>query len=231
MDPLNLPLIAGDDYLVAMSRRRADRAARAAFTRLATQLAPAGGRIFEFGCGPGTDAQLYASLGFAVTGYDLDPRMRSTFLRVCREALQRGQVAFDPAPSYAAFLAHGGCTGADLITANFAPLNLVADLAPLFAKFARLLDVRGRVLASVLNPYCLGDARYGWWWRHAPALLCDGGYRVGAGLFRRTPAHFAQAAAAQFRLTQVRAATGADRASPGWRRFTSQYLFLQFERL
>jgi SAM-dependent methyltransferase len=233
VDPLNLPSIAGDDYLAAMRRKESDRRVRVAFTALAERLVPPGGRIFDFGCGPGLDAKHYACDGHPVTGYDVDPRMQATFRRLCSEELERGQVRLDVAQSYEAFLAEPACRHgpAALITANFAPLNLVDDPARLFAKFASLLSDRGRVLASVLNPYHLGDARYGWWWRNLPALIRQQHYVVGAArVHRRTPTFFANAARPHFNLTRVMSAGGRADGGSGWRLVVSQYLFLQFER-
>jgi len=45
-----------------------------------------------------------------------------------------------------------GVRGVDLITSNFAPLNLIEDLPELFEKFHALTGPGGRVLASVLSP-------------------------------------------------------------------------------
>jgi hypothetical protein len=63
---------------------------------------------------------------------------------------------------------------AELVTANFAPVNLVEDVASLFHKFATLIQPDGQVLAAVLNPWFAGDLRYGWWWRGLPLLLARG---------------------------------------------------------
>jgi hypothetical protein len=41
-----------------------------------------------------------------------------------------------------------------------------------------MLAPRGRLLVSILNPWFVGDARYGWWWRGLPSLLRSGGYSV-----------------------------------------------------
>jgi hypothetical protein len=56
--------------------------------------------------------------------------------------------------------------GADLVTSNFAPLNLIDALPELFAKFHALTAPNGRVLASVLSPNFLGDLKYRWWWQN-----------------------------------------------------------------
>ena len=86
---------------------------------------------------------------------------------------------------------------AELVTANFAPVNLVDDVASLFHKFATLIQPGGRVLAAVLNPWFTGDLRYGWWWRGLPLLLARGRYAVAgaqAPITRWLPGALAAAA-------------------------------------
>jgi hypothetical protein len=94
----------------------------------------------------------------------------------------------------------------DLITSNFAPLNLIDDLRGLFAKFHALTGPHGKVLASVLSPYYIGDVKYGWWWRNSLRLWHDGHYAVPgaqASIIRRRLGDFAAQSAPYFALTRV----------------------------
>jgi SAM-dependent methyltransferase len=190
--------LAGPEYIAAMSRRRSDRDDRAAFQELALSLVPAGGAVFDFGCGPGIDARAYAARGLHVRAYDNDPRMCEYFAQHCESEMAVGRVQLQRG-SYAEFLA--GPPDArrfDLVTANFAPLNLVEDLPALFARFAAMLLPRGRVLASLLNPWFVSDLRYTWWWRHLPRFALRGRYSVrgvDSSITRYSPRLFARLAA------------------------------------
>ena len=94
----------------------------------------------------------------------------------------------------------------DLITSNFAPLSLIADLSGLFEKFHLLTVPDGKVFVSVLNPYFLGDMKYKWWWRNALRLWRVGHFSVAgaqAPIVRRRLADFARQSAPYFALTRV----------------------------
>jgi SAM-dependent methyltransferase len=236
-------LVTGAEYERQITRRASDRAARAAFQELARQLAPPGARLLDFGCGTGLDARAYAQYGFEVTAYDVDANMRHYFAACCREPLAAGRVTLE-AGTYAQFLAQPVAAAArvQLITTNFAPLNLIAELAPLFATFHARCAPGGRVLASVLCPYYLGDLRYLWWWRNLPLLLSRGRYAVPgaqASIVRRRPGEFAAQAAPYFMLERVYRGLPAWRGQGGaapspahtWLQLTTcRFMFLQFVR-
>jgi hypothetical protein len=177
--------------------------------------------------------------------------MREHFAIACRALIEAGTISLD-AGSYPQFLSGTSVNGGrrvDLITSNFAPLNLIADLARLFEKFHALVLADGRVLASVLNPYFAGDMRYAWWWRNALRLWRVGHYSVAgaqAPIVRRRPADFARQSAPWFALTRVLpglpsgrapadrpensgAAGGAGRRSL-LRLVTCRFMFLLFEK-
>jgi SAM-dependent methyltransferase len=227
-------MTAGDAYLAAITARRDDRRARAAFQARALALTSRGGTILDFGAGPGLDAAAYAAEGRRVCGYDVDPVMQATFLRVCGREIADGRVALW-ADDYATFLgarAIPDVPPADLVTANFAPLNLVGDLRPLFAAFRALTSARGRVLASVLNPGYLGDLRYRWWWTHQAEYRRRGSFAVAATpwpVHRHAPSALAVHAAPFFVLRRVTAGTP---PADGWPpiRLLSRYLFVEFEK-
>jgi SAM-dependent methyltransferase len=191
-----------------MTALESDRLARSAFQSLVLRVAPPGGLLFDFGAGPGIDARLYAERGYTVAAYDVDPRMREFFAAYCRDLIDAGRVVLEGG-GYREFLARGtvrGVHGIDLVTANFAPLNLIDDLQELFAKFHELTGPGGRVLASVLSPYFVGDMRYGWWWCNLLRLLRHGHYSVQgaqAPIARRRPANFAAQSEPYFMLKRV----------------------------
>ena len=164
--------------------------------------------LFDFGAGPGIDARLYAERGYTVAAYDVDPQMREFFAAYCRDLIDAGRVILEGG-GYGEFLARqnvGGVHGIDVVTANFAPLNLIENLHELFAKFHQLTGPGGRVLASVLSPYFVGDMKYPWWWRNSLRLWRDGHYSVQgaqAAIVRRGLANFAAESEPYFTLSRV----------------------------
>jgi SAM-dependent methyltransferase len=201
-------IVTGAEYVRQLTALESDRRARSAFQSLVLNMAPPGARIFDFGSGPGIDARLYAESGRSVAAYDVDPKMCEYFAAYCREAIDAGRIGLE-CSDYPRFLARepdGIAPGFDLITSNFAPLNLIADLHTLFEKFHWLTAPEGKILASVLSPFFLGDLKYGWWWRNVLRLWRDGHYSVPgaqAPIFRRRLADFAAQCAPYFTLTRA----------------------------
>jgi SAM-dependent methyltransferase len=201
-------VISGSQYVRQITALRSDRRARSAFQNLVLRIAPPGGTLLDFGSGPGMDARFYAESGLNVAAYDVDPQMRDFFASHCQNFIQAGRIAAGSG-EYRDFLACknvGGFRDFDLVTSNFAPLNLIENLHELFAKFHALTDRHGKVLASVLSPYYFGDMKYLWWWRNALRLWRDGYYSIPgaqARIFRRHIGNFALQAAPYFALNQV----------------------------
>lgn len=239
-------LHTGAEYARAILASRSDRRARAAFRKLVMRLAPPGGALLDFGAGAGLDARYFARRGLTVRAYDNDPRMCEFLAHRCRELVASGRIRLETG-SYEAFLARAPDAGPriDLVAANFAPLNLIADLPALFARFHALTAPEGRVVASVLNPYYIGDARYRWWWRNLPRLRHGGRYTVSGAageIVRRSPADFAAQCAPWFALERVfrglpprgpREAAGRDWSggSRGVRMWSGcRFIFLVFRR-
>jgi SAM-dependent methyltransferase len=204
-------IVAGADYVAAITTLDSDRCARAAFQKLTIETVRPGAPLFDFGAGPGIDARFYAERGLPVTAYDVDPRMGEFFASHCGDLIRAGRAALHIG-RYEDFIAGRIMPGEarfELVTANFAPLNLVADLHALFARLAALTNPTGQVLASVLSPYFVGDLRYGWWWKNAPRLLRDGRFAVPgaqAPIVRRTLRDFSEQCAPYFSLERVFAA-------------------------
>lgn len=237
------PLVTGAQYVAQITARASDRRARTAFQQLVLQLLPAGATLLDFGCGTGLDALFYAQHGYRVLAYDVDARMRAYFAAECAAPLAAGCITLEEG-SYEEFLVpKAQLRRVALVTANFAPLSLIGDLAQLFAALHARTLPGARLLASVLNPYFLGDLRYGWWWRNLPVLLGDGHFAVRgaqADIHRRQLRDFAAQCAPYFTLQQVFRGLASRRgAAPraglygrrvSWQLLTCRFLFLLFVR-
>jgi SAM-dependent methyltransferase len=238
----------GARYVQAISALASDRLARGAFHDLVLRIARPGAALFDFGAGPGTDARFYAEHGFRVGAYDIDPGMCDYFSAHCSDFIQAGRIALQTG-TYADFLASEkprDAPGADLVTSNFAPLNLVEDLRGLFSKFHALTTPDGKVLASVLSPYFAGDLRYRWWWSNCWRLWRSGHFALPGAqgpIIRRRLADFAALSAPHFALKRVfpglpssrdPQAEGVDMNRHGasaWLRLTNcRFMFLLFEK-
>ncbi len=198
-------VVTGARYVEQITALESDRLARAAFRDLVLSIASPGATVFDFGSGTGMDARFYAERGLIVTAYDVDPHMCEFFGEYCRDLIEAGRITLQQG-SYHDFLASRKLAGVDLVTSNFAPLNLVGNLQELFAKFHALTRPGGRVLASVLSPYFVGDLKYGWWWRNAPRLWRTGHFSVPgaqAPIVRRARSDFARQSAPHFTLERV----------------------------
>jgi SAM-dependent methyltransferase len=237
-------VVTGARYVEQITALKSDRLARDGFRNLVLRIAPpAGATLFDFGSGTGMDARFYAERGFKVTAYDVDPQMCEFFAEHCRDLIEAGRITLDKG-NYRDFLANGKPADVDLVTSNFAPLNLIEDLHELFAKFHALTRPGGRVLASVLSPYFVGDLKYGWWWRNALRLWRTGHFSMPgsqAPIFRRRLGDFARQAAPYFTLQRVfhglsssneRDVAGMEINEPALalRVSTCRFMFLLFER-
>jgi SAM-dependent methyltransferase len=241
-------IISGAEYVQQITALESDRLARSAFQNLVLRLVPPGGALFEFGSGTGIDARLFAEHGYSVAAYDVDPNMCEFFAEHCRELIEAGRVSLDRG-GYRDFLSSTRVAGArsiDLVTANFAPLNLIDDLRELFAKFHALTAPDARVLASVISPYFFGDWKYAWWWRNTLRLWRMGHFSVKGAqgpIVRRRIDNFAAQCQPYFTLKRVfrglpprgeRDAAGLDASenslSTALRLSTCQFMFLLFEK-
>ena len=132
----------GEWLSVAAQRQAVRRALIAAF--------PAGGRIFEIGGGTGEDALWLSERGFDVLLTDAAPGMVELSANKLGRSGGRAEVmsAEDIEQFVERYLAGGGALF-DGAFSNFAPLNCVADLAPVARGLARLLKP-GRAAILVL---------------------------------------------------------------------------------
>ena len=198
-----------------MSSRR-DLAVRDRFRQMALDRLTQGDDILDFGAGTGIDAKAYVASGHRTFVYEPADSMREYLDIYCRDEIAGGSVV--------KLEANLGCR-VRAVTANFAVLNHFADHTALFEQLSSVVDPGGFVLASMLNPYYLGDARYRWWRRNLLKLARDGRYTfdTASGIHRFAPGVVARAAAPSFRLERL--------APRGLGRVTGLYMFLLFRRV
>lgn len=192
-----------------------DQRVRDRFQELALSLLPPGAGVLDFGAGTGIDAKAYAAHGHPTFVYEPSEAMASHLSLHCREEIERQAIAIvSPALDCKVYA----------VTANFAVLNHIPDQAELFEQLSRVVHPGGFVLASMLNPYYLGDARYRWWRANLLNLLRRGHYAIESEsrIVRFAPRVVARAATPHFRL---------ERVLPRGLGMTSQlYLFLLLRR-
>ena len=141
--------------------------ARSAFRDLVTRYVPSGSTLLDFGCGTGLDAQYYACQGYRVLAYDNSPGMVAQLEQRCPSEIAGGQIR-TCAVAYPSFpTGLPAWPAPQAIVANFAVLNSIRDLQPLFGHFARLLAPGGWVMVSLLNPFHWSKVRMAAWWRNA----------------------------------------------------------------
>jgi len=217
--------LTGRDYHEYMLASKSDNRTRAAFQSAVLGLATPASVMLDFGAGTGIDAKAYAGAGHEVWAFDASREMQDYLVQHCRPEIDSGRIHVIDM-TYDELLAQRDVGRVNAITADFAVLNLIDGHEPLFAAFDRWLAADGSVLTSVINPYCLGDARYGWWWQNLVSLFCTGRYSVGSGTgrsFRYSVPAFARAARPHFVL---------DRAIPSGpgSMLMSPFMFLLFRK-
>jgi len=201
------------EFMLASPR---DRAVRERFQKMALDLLPAGADVLDFGAGTGIDAKAYAANGHPTFVHEPSQAMGDYLAQYCRDEIARKTIITVASPLACKVQA---------VTANFAVLNHFADHAALFEELSRVVREGGFVLASMLNPYYLGDARYGWWRANVMNLVRSGHYAIESEsrIHRFAPRVVARSAAPYFRL---------ERLVPrgfGWA--AQLYMFLLFRRI
>ena len=241
-----MPVMSAQRYHEYMLASESGCILRTMFQRAVLGLIGQRGSILDFGAGSGIDAKHYTENGWHVLAYDPSSDMAGHIEEYCGDAVRSGRVEV-LTMDYPLFLKHSAVQDrkVDAITANFAVLNLVEDHSSLFEAFSNWVSPNGFILASVLSPYYLGDARYAWWWQNSLRFLRDDKFSVGVGdgrSFRHGLPSIERAARPHFELKGVlpnrgRLATSAStRTTPmsPWQRTlslrTSLYMFLLFRR-
>ncbi|RDS82052.1 methyltransferase domain-containing protein [Dyella psychrodurans] len=206
----------GEQYHTFMLTSRRDQTVRDRFQKMALNLLDEGEGVLDFGAGTGIDAKTYAANGHPTFVYEPSAAMRDYLAEHCRDEIARNAIVTVALPLNCKVQA---------VTANFAVLNHFADHASLFEELSRVVHQGGFVLASMLSPYYLGDARYGWWRKNLLNLVRTGRYAIPSEsrIHRFTPRVVARAAAPYFRL---------ERLYPrGVGLATDLYMFLLFRRI
>lgn len=179
-------------------------------------LLPKGAYVLDFGAGTGIDAKTYVANGHPTFVYEPSAAMRDYLAQHCRDEIDRKTMVTVTLPLTCKVQA---------VTANFAVLNHLAEHTLLFEELSHVVHQGGFVLASMLNPYYLGDVRYRWWRANVINLIRHGHYPIASesGIHRFAPRVVARAAAPHFRL---------ERLIPGGFRLASDpYMFLLFRRI
>lgn len=205
----------GEQYhnLILTSQR--DQLVRDKFQKMALDLLPAGADVLDFGAGTGIDAKLFATKGHRTFVYEPSEAMSNYLAHYCRDEIDRKSIITVPSPL---------ACNVRAVTANFAVLNHFASHTLLFEELSHVVQQGGFVLASMLNPYYLGDARYSWWRANLVNLIRNGHYAIESEsrIHRFTPRAVARAAAPHFQL---------ERLTPrGLGLATQLYMFLLFRR-
>lgn len=205
----------GEQYHNVILTSSRDRQVRDRFQKMVLGLLPAAADILDFGAGTGIDARDYAARGHQTFVYEPSQAMRDYLAQYCRDEIAKKTIVTVPSPLDCRVQA---------VTANFAVLNHLADHVLLFEQLSHVVHRGGFVLASMLNPYYLGDARYRWWRANLLNLVRRGQYGISSEshIHRFAPRVVERAAAPYFRL---------ERLTPGgFGRLTQLYMFLLFRR-
>jgi SAM-dependent methyltransferase len=183
----------GEQYHQFILSSPSDQSVREEFQALVLEGLPAGADILDFGAGTGIDAKVYVARGHRVFVHEPSEAMRAHLAVHCSEEIASGRIITVTRPLTCKVHA---------VTANFAVLDHFSDHTALFDELSRVVTPGGFVLASMLNPYYAGDARYGWWWANVMNLLRRGRYAIASesGVHRFAPGVVARAAVPHFTL-------------------------------
>jgi len=205
----------GEQYHQFIQTSPRDRVVRDRFQKMALDLLPTGADVLDFGAGTGIDAKVFAAKGHRTFVYEPSEAMCEYLTQYCHEEMAHKTIIKIPSPLACKVQA---------VIANFAVLNHFSSHTLLFEELSRVVRPGGFVLASMLNPYYLGDVRYGWWRKNLLNLLLRGHYAIPSEsrIHRFVPRVVARAAAPYFRL---------ERLTPrGFGLVSDLYMFLLFRR-
>ena len=206
----------GEQYHEFIQASPRDQVVRDRFQKLALDLLPAEARVLDFGAGTGIDAKSFAAKGHLTFVYEPSEAMREYLTQYCRPEIADKTIV--PVELPLTCKVHA-------VTANFAVLNHFEDHTALFEALSHVVEPGGFVLASMLNPYFLGDARYRWWRANVLNLMRHGRYAIQSEsrIHRFSPRRVAQTAVPHFRLERL------GPRSFGWA--TDLYMFLLLRRM
>jgi SAM-dependent methyltransferase len=142
-----------------------NRLIRDVFRQRVATLVPHSGTLLDFGCGTGTDAAWYAERGYRVIAYDISSAMVDVLRARCSADIAQGRIVPVVGGLRELDETLQGCSSLDGIAANFAVLNHLHDLRPLFETLASRLRPDAPLVASLLNPLHGATLRRPGWWR------------------------------------------------------------------
>ncbi len=122
-----------------------------------------GDRLLEIGCGTGTEALHLTARGVQVFATDVAPDMiRIVEQKAAALPYMQGGIATRvlPAGSLGELATEFGGGSFDGAYSNLGPLNCEPSLKPIAGALAHLVRPGGRVLLSLLNPYCLWESAW-----------------------------------------------------------------------
>jgi SAM-dependent methyltransferase len=152
------------DYDASLAKHPGNAWVRAAFQQTVRDTVEPGCLLLDFGCGTGTDAQWYVQQGYRVLAYDNAPGMMAELERRCAKEIAAGLVVpicttYDRFPE-----ALERAPRPQAVVSNFAVLNHIQNLGPLFSMLAESMEPRSPMIFSVLNPFFWRDIADPWWW-------------------------------------------------------------------
>ena len=115
---------------------------------------PAGSRVLDLGCGPGTDAADLAAAGYRITAIDWSPAMVEEARRRVQEAGVADRVDVRHLGIHQIDRRRLGDAPFDAAYSNFGPLNCVVNLRAAAQHIADRLKPGGVLVASVIGRVC-----------------------------------------------------------------------------
>jgi SAM-dependent methyltransferase len=115
---------------------------------------PAGSRILDLGCGPGTDAVHLAQSGYRVSAIDSSRAMVDEAVALIQAAGARDRVEVQAVGLHELDRLEGSGALFDAALSNFGPLNCVDDLPHAACRIAERLKPGGVFVASVIGRVC-----------------------------------------------------------------------------
>ena len=162
------------EYDARMAKDPTNASIRHTFRQLVKETIAPGSLLLDFGSGTGDDSLWYAQQGYRVLAYDNASGMMAELARKCSREIAAGQII----PLHADYSRFPEVLQREqrpqAVVSNFAALNHVRELRPLFSIFAAHLDPPGQIVVSVLNPLFWQDMIHLWWWRRFPVGLRTG---------------------------------------------------------